>query len=171
MPGSGTDDLFPLVYTELRRLAAAYLRRERRALTLQPTALVHEAYLQLSGSAPVWQDRTHFLATAAVAMRRVLALQARKRKTAKRSPELSAFSMDGDPADPAHWDYDELDQALERLDQEAPELCRVVELRYYAGMSVEETAAHLQLSPRTVKRHWVLAKAWLNRELADGNAA
>jgi RNA polymerase sigma factor (TIGR02999 family) len=166
MPGSGTDELFPVVYAELRRLAAAYLRRERRALTLQPTALVHEAYLQLSGSGTAWQDRNHFLATAALAMRRVLALQARRRKAAKRSAEFPAFSLDGNPQDPVQWDYDELDQALDRLQEEAPDLCRVVELRYYAGMSVEETAAALSLSARTVKRHWVLAKAWLNRQLA-----
>jgi RNA polymerase sigma factor (TIGR02999 family) len=162
---ASTDDLFPLVYAELRRLAAAYIRREGRGLTLQPTALVHEAYLQLSGnSQAVWQDRGHFLATAAVAMRQVLALQARRRKTAKRTPG-AAFPIDGDLRDPVPWDYDELDQALDRLQGEAPELCRVVEVRYFAGMSVEETATHLNLSTRTVKRHWMLARAWLNREL------
>jgi RNA polymerase sigma-70 factor, ECF subfamily len=168
-PAPGTDTLFPLVYAELRRLAAAYVRRERRGITLQPTDLVHEAYLQLSSRnrAP-WQDRGHFLATAAVAMRQVLALQARRRKTAKRSPRPAACPLEGDPSSPAAWDYDSLDQALERLEGEAPELCRVVELRYFAGMSVEETSAQLQLSSRTVKRHWTLAKAWLNRELSGG---
>jgi len=166
-----TDTLFPLVYAELRRLAAAYLRRERRGQTLQPTALVHEAYLQLSAnSQAVWQDRAHFLATAAVAMRQVLALQARRRKTAKRTP-CPAVSIDTDVRDPGLWDYDELDQALDRLQEEAPELSRVVEIRYYAGMSVEETAVHLKLSTRTVKRHWTLAKAWLNRELGAGRPA
>lgn len=166
-PAPTTDDLFPLVYAELRRLAAGYLRRERRGLTLQPTALVHEAYLQLSGSGPqaVWQDRSHFIATAAVAMRQVLALQARRRKAAKRDPGLPAVPMDGDLRDRAAWDYDELDQALERLQIEAPELCRVVEIRYFGGMSVEEAATHLNVSPRTVKRHWMLARAWLNKEL------
>ncbi|HTW66533.1 MAG TPA: ECF-type sigma factor [Bryobacteraceae bacterium] len=171
MPAATTDTLFPLVYAELRRLAAAYLRRERRGITLQPTALVHEAYLQLSRNhQAVWQDRGHFLATAAVAMRQVLALQARRRKTAKRTPG-AAFPMDAETRDPVLWDYDELDQALDRLQSEAPELCRVVEIRYFAGMSVEEAAEYLQLSPRTVKRHWMLARAWLNRELAAGKPA
>jgi RNA polymerase sigma factor (TIGR02999 family) len=170
-PAGTTDTLFPLVYAELRRLAAAYLRRERRGLTLQPTALVHEAYLQLSANNQViWQDRAHFLATAAVAMRQVLALQARRRKSAKRTPG-AAVPVDTDVRDPALWDYDELDQALERLQQEAPELSRLVEIRYYAGMSVEETAVYLKLSQRTVKRHWTLAKAWLNRELGTGRPA
>jgi RNA polymerase sigma-70 factor (ECF subfamily) len=171
-PAATTDDLFPLVYAELRRLAAAYLRREQRGMTLQPTALVHEAYLQLSGNGQaVWQDRAHFLATAAVAMRQVLALQARRRKAAKRMPVVAAVPMDGDVRDRALWDYDELDQALDRLQNEAPELCRVVELRYFGGMSVEEAAAHLDVSPRTVKRHWMLARAWLNRELGPGHPA
>jgi RNA polymerase sigma-70 factor, ECF subfamily len=166
MPAPTTDILFPLVYAELRRLAAAYLHRERPGMTLQPTALVHEAYLQLSGnSQTVWKDREHFLATAAVAMRQVLALQARRRKTAKRTPSSVACPMDGDVADPVLWDYDELDQALDRLENEAPELCRVVEIRYFGGMSVDEAAVHLNVSSRTVKRHWVLAKAWLTREL------
>ncbi len=164
-PAPTTDTLFPLVYAELRRVAAAYLRRERRGITLQPTALVHEAYLQLSsgGLQTVWQDRAHFIATAAVAMRQVLALQARRRKATKRDPGLAAIPMDGDLRHPAPWDYDELDQALDRLQLEAPELCRIVEIRYFGGMSVEEAAAHLNVSPRTVKRHWMLARAWLNR--------
>jgi RNA polymerase sigma factor (TIGR02999 family) len=171
-PAATTDDLFPLVYAELRRLAAAYLRRERRGLTLQPTALVHEAYLQLSGNTQaVWQDRGHFLATAAVAMRQVLALQARRRKTAKRTPDIASLPIDGNARDPVLWDYDELDQALDRLQLEAPELCRVVEIRYFGGMSVEEAAAYLDVSPRTVKRHWTLARAWLNRELGTGKPA
>ncbi|MGA2214968.1 MAG: ECF-type sigma factor [Bryobacteraceae bacterium] len=166
MSAPTTDDLFPLVYAELRRLAAAYLRRERPGMTLQPTALVHEAYLQLSSNKQVvWQNRQHFLATAAIAMRQVLALQARRRKTAKRTPGIAVCQMDADMADPLLWDYDELDQALDRLENEAPELCRVVEIRYFGGMSVEEAAAHLNLSPRTVKRHWMLAKAWLTKEL------
>lgn len=161
MVRSAADELFPQVYAELRRLAASYMRRERRALTLQPTALVHEAYLQLAGrEGAVFQNRTHFLATAAIAMRQILAQQARRRNASKRTPQWAPASEDG-----ASWDYDALDQALERLQAEAPELCRVVELRYYTGMSVEETASYLELSPRTVKRHWVLAKAWLNREL------
>ena len=138
-----TDDLFPLVYTELRRLAAAYVRRERSSLTLQPTALVHEAYLQLSaGQRPRWADRGHFMATAAVAMRQVLAQYARRRKAAKRTPGQALVSVNSDRFRPAIWDYHALDQALERLESDAPELCRVVEARYFAGMSVEETAEH-----------------------------
>jgi RNA polymerase sigma-70 factor (ECF subfamily) len=164
---AATDDLFLLVYCELRRLAAAYLRQERPSLTLQPTALVHEAYLQLtSGKRPPWADRGHFMATAAIAMRQVLAQYARRRKAAKRTPGIAVVAIDGDTFRPMLWDYDVLDQALARLEGEAPELCRVVEARYFVGMSVEETAEHLKVSPRTVKRHWMIAKAWLNRELA-----
>src|SRR5271154_5768654 len=120
-PAATTDDFFPIVYAELRRLAAAYLRREQRGLTLQPTALVHEAYLQLSGNGQqaIWQDRGHFLATAAVAMRQVLALQARRRKASKRVPGVTAVPMNNDVRDTVLWDYDELDQALDRLEHEA----------------------------------------------------
>jgi len=174
--GAGTDDLFVLVYGELRRLAAAYLRRERRGMTLQPTALVHEAWMQLSSSRPddaghpLWNDRGHFIATAALAMRQVLAQYARRRKAAKRTPGPMAIPLaeSGVISNGVTWDYDSLDQALERLEGEAPELCRVVEARYFGGLSVEETAAHLKVSTRTVKRHWMIARAWLSRELEVG---
>ncbi len=168
-----TDDLFQEVYAELRRLATAYLRSERPGITLQATALVHEAYLQLSQRhATPWQDRHQFFAIAAVAMRQVLVQQARRRNAAKRGG--SSESVPGGDAeqvsDSLVWDYDELDQVLERLESEAPELCRVVELRYYVGLSVDETAATLKTSPRTVKRRWALARAYLNRELGLRNA-
>jgi RNA polymerase sigma factor (TIGR02999 family) len=168
-----TDELFQEVYAELRRLATAYLKSERPGITLQPTALVHEAYLQLSQrhGAP-WQDRHQFFAIAAVAMRQVLVQQARRRNAAKRGGSSESLPRgDAEQAsDALVWDYDELDQVLERLESDAPELCRVVELRYYVGLSVDETAATLQTSPRTVKRRWALARAYLNRELGLRNA-
>jgi RNA polymerase sigma factor (TIGR02999 family) len=156
------EDLFPLVYAELRRRAAAYLRRERMNHTLQPTALVHEAWLQLSrGKRSPWVDRGHFMATAAIAMRQILVQHARRRKAVKRTPSTDFVAID----DVRFDDYDALDQALKRLESEAPELCRVVEARYFAGMSVEETAELLNVSPSTVKRYWMIARAWLNRQL------
>lgn len=166
-----TDELFQQVYAELRRLAAAYLRRERQGMTLQPTALVHEAYLQLSRrTGTPWTDRHQFFAIAAIAMRQVLVQHARRRKAAKRGSGEAVTTVPEPASDSLVWDYDELDQVLDRLESAAPELCRVVELRYYMGLSVDETAATLKTSPRTVKRHWALARAYLNRELSSRSA-
>jgi RNA polymerase sigma-70 factor, ECF subfamily len=165
----GTDQLFPLVYDELKRLARRYLRRERSSHTLQPTALVNEAYIQLSSlKSPHWQSRSHFLGVAALAMRRVLTDYARDRRTAKRGMGHLTVSLEDSPmpAEPVVWDFDDLDQALSRLETEAPALCRIVETRFFGGLSIEEAADFLQLSPATVKRQWVLARAWLFREMA-----
>jgi RNA polymerase sigma factor (TIGR02999 family) len=166
----GTDQLFSLVYDELKRLARRYLRRERSSHTLQPTALVNEAYIQLSSlKSPQWQNRSHFLGVAALAMRRVLTDYARDRRTAKRGGGRLTISLAASPlpADPVVWDYDDLDVALSKLESEAPALCRVVETRFFGGLSIEEAADFLQVSPATVKRQWALARAWLFREMAE----
>ena len=166
----GTDELFPLVYDELKRQARRYLRRERSSHTLQPTALVNEAYIQLSSlKSPEWQSRSHFLGVAALAMRRVLTDYARARRTAKRGVGHLTVSLEDSPlpADPIVWDYDDLDQALSRLESEAPALCRIVEARFFGGLSIDEAADFLQVSPATVKRQWALARAWLFREMAQ----
>jgi len=166
----GTDQLFPLVYDELKRLARRYLRRERSSHTLQPTALVNEAYIQLSSlKAAQWQSRSHFLGVAALAMRRVLTDYARDRRTAKRGAGNLTISLEDSPtpADPMVWDFDDLDMALCKLETEAPALCRIVESRFFGGLSIDETAEFLQVSPATVKRQWALARAWLFREMAD----
>jgi RNA polymerase sigma factor (TIGR02999 family) len=166
----GTDHLFPLVYDELKRLARRYLRRERSSHTLQPTALVNEAYIQLSSiKSAQWQSRSHFMGVAALAMRRVLTDYARDKRTAKRGAGSVLISLDESPgpADPTVWDYDDLDVSLSKLEAEAPALCRVVELRFFGGLSIEETAEFLEVSSSSVKRQWVLARAWLFREMAE----
>jgi RNA polymerase sigma factor (TIGR02999 family) len=166
----GTDQLFPLVYDELKRLARRYLRRERSSHTLQPTALVNEAYIQLSSlRSTQWQSRSHFMGVAALAMRRVLTDYARDRRTAKRGAGNIMVPLDDSPATagPAAGDYDDLDVALSKLEAEAPASCRIVELRFFGGLSIEETAEFLEVSPATVKRQWVLTRAWLFREMAE----
>jgi len=158
------------VYDELKRLARRYLRRERSSHTLQPTALVNEAYIQLSTlKSPQWQSRAHFMGVAALAMRRVLTDYARDKRTAKRGEGRLTISLEASPlpADPVVWDYDDLDVALSRLESEAPALCRVVETRFFGGLSIEETADFLQVSPATIKRQWALARAWLFREMTE----
>lgn len=166
----GTDQLFPLVYDELKRLARRYLRRERSSHTLQPTALVNEAYIQLSSvKAGHWQSRSHFLGVAALAMRRVLTDYARDRKTAKRGQGQITISLDDSSPQgtPLTWDFDDLDVALSKLEAEAPALCRIVEARFFGGLSIDETAEVLQVSRATVNRQWALARAWLFREMAE----
>jgi len=164
-------DLVGEVYTELRRIAAGYVRRER-ANSVQATDLVHEAYLRLAKEKnPRWQNRTHFVAIAAISMRRLLVERARARGAAKRGGGdvrvtlddrvLAAGAHDG----PAEIDLVALDRALEGLARLDPQQARIVELRYFGGLSVEETADALSISPATVKRHWAVAKAWLLREL------
>jgi len=161
-------DLMPLVYQELRGLAEAYLRRERPGHTLQPTALVHEAYLRLVDQTRVrWQDRTHFFAVAATSMRRILINHARDRARLKRGGgarrvSLSELTEPGAMSDGALL---ELDDALTRLGELDARKARVVEHRYFAGLGVEETAALLGVSPATVKRDWEFARAWLLREI------
>ena len=162
------DSLLPLVYQELRRLAAAYLRREKPGQTLQPTALVHEAYMRLMKDRPDrWQNRAHFCAIAAHSMRQILIERARARGAAKRGGARPRVTLDEGLVAGAERSIDllALDEALERLAQMDPEQARLVELRFFGGLTVEETAAAMNISPATVKRHWTVAKAWLTREL------
>jgi RNA polymerase sigma factor (TIGR02999 family) len=161
--------LLPLVYDELRHLAARYMRRERHDHTLQPTALVHEAYLRLIDASQVdWQGKTHFLAVAATQMRRVLTDHARAHGARKRGGDERKVTLDDNLAISAHGTVDmlALDEALEKLAHDSPRQSRVVELRYFGGLSVAETARILDVSASTVKGDWRVAKAWLARELA-----
>jgi RNA polymerase sigma factor (TIGR02999 family) len=163
------DDLLPAVYDELRRLASAYLRRERPGQTLQPTALVHEAYLRLMKDRPGrWQNRAHFCAIAAHSMRQILIDRARARNAQKRGGGEARLTLDeGLIAGPqTSVDIVALDDALERLAAIDAEQARLVELRFFGGLTIEETAEAMNISPATVKRHWAVARAWLARELA-----
>jgi RNA polymerase sigma-70 factor (ECF subfamily) len=164
------DRLVPLVYEELRRLAHHYMRNEREGHTLQTTALVNELYLRLAGIDAVgWQDRAHFFAMAATLMRRVLVDYARQRGRDKRGGGLSVISLDDNVIAPQRAvDVIALDEALERLAAVDPQQGRVVELRFFAGLSVKETAEALNISPATVKRDWATAKLWLYNELTTG---
>ena len=163
------EDLLPLVYAELRRLAASYLRRERVGHTLQPTALVHEAYLRLIDQTQVrWQNRAHFFGVAAQMMRRILVDYARSQQAEKRGGEFQKISLD-ERIDVSGQDSDldlvALDDALNRLAEIDPQKSKIVEMRFFGGLSVEETAEVLGVSVPTVKRHWRLAKAWLYGEI------
>jgi RNA polymerase sigma-70 factor (ECF subfamily) len=163
-------ELLPVVYQELRRVAAGYLRRERPGQTLQATGLVHEAYLRLLREQQVsWQNRAHFCAIAANSMRQILVERARARNAAKRGGGLHRITLDEAvapaQADDAAVDIDALDQALTRLAALDAQQARLVELRYFGGLTIEETAEVLGVSPATVKRSWVVAKAWLRKEL------
>jgi RNA polymerase sigma factor (TIGR02999 family) len=161
--------LMPLVYGELRRLAAHYLRGERPGQTLQPTALVHEAYLRLLKDRPDrWQNRAHFSAIAAHAMRQILIDRARARDAIKRGGGQPRVTFDESlpvQAPDGAVDLLALDAALERLSALDSEQARIVELRYFGGLTIEETAEAIGSSPATVKRHWALARAWLLKEL------
>jgi RNA polymerase sigma factor (TIGR02999 family) len=162
------DSLLPLVYQELRRLAAAYIRRERPGYTLQPTALVNEAYLRLLKDDPSrWQNRAHFCAIAAHSMRQILIERARARDAQKRGGARARVTLDEALAAGGERSIDlvSLDEALERLAAIDPEQARLVELRFFGGLTVEETAEAMHTSPATVKRHWTVARAWLAREL------
>jgi RNA polymerase sigma factor (TIGR02999 family) len=164
------SQLMPLVYDELRRLAASYLRRERPGQTLQATALVNEAYIRLIGEkAHNWQNRTHFLAIAALSMRQILVQRARARNAAKRGGDPQRITLDEQllPASQGTGEVDlvALDTALEKLAALNDRQAKIVELRYFGGLSVEEAATALGISPATVKRDWTLARAWLKKEL------
>jgi RNA polymerase sigma-70 factor, ECF subfamily len=162
------DSLLPLVYQELRRLAAAYIRRERPGYTLQPTALVNEAYLRLLKDDPArWQNRAHFCAIAAHSMRQILIERARARDAQKRGGARARVTLDEALVAGGERSIDlvALDEALERLAAIDPEQARLVELRFFGGLTVEETADAMDISPATVKRHWTVARAWLAREL------
>jgi RNA polymerase sigma factor (TIGR02999 family) len=159
-------ELLPQVYDELRRLARARIASEPAGLTLQPTALVHEAYLRLAGDGTDrrWDRRGHFFAAAAIAMRRILVERARHYRRVKHGGEQQRVELDFEsPAlAPALPDVIAVDQALTRLEQIDSSKARVVLLRYFAGLTIEETAAAMDLSPATVKNEWVFARAWLH---------
>lgn len=160
--------LIPLVYDELRRLAARFLRRERPGQTLQPTALVHEVYLRLLQDSHLsWQNRAHFFGIAARSMRQILVERARARGAAKRGGGQIRVTLDPELmlAAPQPLDLEVLDDALTRLAALDEDLARVVEIRFFGGLSIEEAAEALHVSPATVKRRWSLARAWLVREL------
>lgn len=162
--------LIPLVYEELRRLAGHHMRDERPDHTLQPTALVHEAYLRLADQDRVeWAGRTHFIAVASTAMRRILLDHARRHRAEKRGGGRKTTLVESlAVAASREIDMLALDDALTRLEARDPRQGRIVELRYFGGLSIEETAAALSISPTTVKREWRFARAWLHRELSDG---
>jgi RNA polymerase sigma factor (TIGR02999 family) len=163
------DAFAPLVYQELRRLAGAYMRRERPGQTIQATALVHEAYLRLADAGTPWHDKRHFIGIAARSMRQILVERARARGAQKRWAALDRVTLTDALAVAAHEDamLPALDEAMERLEQTDAELARLVDLRFFAGFSIEETADAMQWSPATVKRRWALARAWLHRELSS----
>jgi RNA polymerase sigma factor (TIGR02999 family) len=165
--GPPVDELTPLVYDELRRLAAAYMRRERPGQTIQATALVHEVYLRLAGAGTPWKDERHFVGIAARAMRQILIERARARGAQKRWAALDRVSLSDSLAQPIANDamLPALDEALQRLEQLDPEQARIVELRYFGGLGIEEAAAAMGMSAGTLKRRWSLARAWLFREL------
>jgi RNA polymerase sigma factor (TIGR02999 family) len=161
-------ELIPTVYDELRRLAAYYLRRERSDHTLQATALVHEAYLRLVDQRKVdWKNRNHFFGVAAHLMRRVLLMHARALRAAKRGGAGRNISLDETAIlSPAQADdFVLLDELLNRLAAMDPQQERIVELRFFGGLTVEETAGLMEISTATVKRDWAMAKAWLAREI------
>lgn len=164
------DELIPYVYDELRRRAAKYLKRERINHTLQTTALVHEAYLKLVDQKAVkWKDRGHFFAVAAQAMRRILVDHAKHKNRAKRGGDLPDLQLDASIENAivrSEVDIEALDEALRRLAIVDPDQERLVELRFFAGLSLEEAAAAMDISRATAAREWQVAKSWLHRELS-----
>jgi RNA polymerase sigma-70 factor, ECF subfamily len=169
---SACDQLYRVVYSELRRLAHRYMHRENPGHTLQTTALVNEAYLRLAHSSDVdWKDRAHFFAVSANIMRRILIDEARARRAERRGGDAQQVTLDDlvDIPQAPTQDLLALDEALDRLARVDERKTKVVELRYFGGLSVEETAHVLKVSQDTVLRDWRLAKAWLLRELNEGN--
>jgi RNA polymerase sigma factor (TIGR02999 family) len=168
-PPESADAAAAAVYNELRRLAAAYMRRERPGQTLQATALVHEAYLRLADAGTPWKDRNHFIGVAARSMRQILVDRARARGAQKRWGGMDRVSLTDALVRATNEDsmLPALDEALSRLEQLDPEQARIVELRYFVGLSIDETADALTMSPATLKRRWALARAWLFRELSE----
>jgi len=187
---TAAEQLMPVVYDELRRIAGAYMKRERAGQTIQPTALVHEAYLRLlKDKNQDWQGRTHFLAIAATSMRQILVERARAKHTQKRGAGRDRITLDESTfrngegvsaGEDVALDLLAVDEALDRLAALDVQQARVVELRFFGGLTIDETAAALSISPATVKRDWTVAKAWLRREVlvadrvaadSDGDAA
>jgi RNA polymerase sigma factor (TIGR02999 family) len=167
-----TDELLPLVYEELRLLAAQRLSQERLGQTLQATALVHEAYLRLVGDEPhSWNSRGHFFAAAAEAMRRILVERARRRRSERHGGDRERIPLEAGDIEVA-MPPDQivaLSDALDALEQEDPEVAQLVKLRYFVGLTLDQAAQLLQISSRTAYRHWAYAKARLHEELADGH--
>jgi RNA polymerase sigma factor (TIGR02999 family) len=165
------NDIFPLIYAELKKLAGNYLRNERGNHTLQPTALVHEAYLKLVDQTQInWQNRAHFLGMAATLMRQILIDHARKHRAGKRGGEQENLQLEESiviVAGEKSMDLIRLDEALQQLAKFDEFKSRLVELRYFGGLSVEETAEVLEVSEITVKRHWRMAKAWLAETISS----
>lgn len=164
------EKLVPLVQPELHRLAHHYMNRERAGHTLQTTAILNEAYLRLvDDTKPVWQGRTHFIATAAQLMRRIMVDHARERHSLKRGGGALKVTLDEAAlvTEARSQELLDLDEALERLAAQDARKSQIVELRYFGGLTVEETAEFLKLSHRTVEREWTAAKAWLYRELSQ----
>lgn len=170
------QELLTAVYGDLRRIADRVLSHEREGHTLQPTALVHELYMQFTGLHAMQIDsRRHLYGAAANAMRRILVDHARRRNASKRGGQLRRIALDEVPDEAltvdANIDFERLDEALQALERTAPDKARVVSMRYFAGLSIDETAAVLEISPATVKRHWAVARAWLLRELSTSATA
>lgn len=168
---SARDELIAAVYAELRRVADRYLRRERPNHTLQPTALVHEAYLRLVGQSAVrWRNREHFIAVAAKMMRRILVDYARGHNRDKRGSGIVKLPLASADRIAKTQDMDlvELDEALKRFATDYPEESEIVELRFFGGLSIAETAKVLKVSESTVERGWRFARAWLDREMDGG---
>jgi RNA polymerase sigma factor (TIGR02999 family) len=165
------DQLIPLVYNELRRMAAGYLRRRGAQNSLQPTAIVHEVYLRLLGQRDVhFENRAQFFGLAAHLIRTILVDHARQRQAAKRGGWRKVELTEAlDVAHAREVDMIALDHALESLNARDPQQCRIVELRYFGGLTIEDTARFLKISPATVKRDWILARAWLYREISGNN--
>lgn len=180
MGGDGAD-LLPLVYDHLRALARAKLSSESAAQSISPTALVHEAYLKMVGADKPWKDKRHFFAAAALAMRRILVDRARARQGPKRGVidsrvslemvENGAASGGPTPADILASDWIALEQAMAALEAHDPLLAEVVHLRYFAGLTVDETALAMGVSPRSINRDWMVARAWLLRRIRDASDA
>jgi RNA polymerase sigma factor (TIGR02999 family) len=168
------DELLRLVYEPLRAIAERHLHHEREGHTLQPTALVHELYLRLVDQRQVeWNDRNHFFAVSAQVMRRILVDHARRRKSEKRGGGVVPLTIGAalDVASTETFDVIALDDALEGLSKVFPQQAKLVELRFYGGLTIDQTAAVLGISPATVSREWTLARAWLRRALTQGNTA
>lgn len=166
---SALNKLLPLVYDELRKIASSYLSQERSGQTIQTSDLVHEAYLRLAEADVSWQNRAHFFGIAARSMRQILVDYARRRNAEKRGGGMTRVSL-SESVLVLDEDFSRLlmlDDALRRLEQVDPRLCKVVELRYFSGLTVEESAEVLSVSTRTVENDWNLAKAWLFRTMSS----
>lgn len=169
-----TDELLPLVYDELRRLARSHLARESPGNSLQPTALVHEAYMRLLGDAEVaWNSRGHFFGAAALAMRRILVERARSRLRLKRGGDRARVDLGEEAmaAEPPPDTVLAVDELLDRLQAYDPIKARIVMLRYFAGLTLEQTAAALDLTPSQVRTEWAYARAWMHREMSRSSGA